>query len=289
MKEHVKHSVLEYIRQYFFIVLGLFIFAFGWSAFLIPSKIIGGGVAGISTLLYYSFGIPVGVWYFLINIGLIILGYRTLGKRFALNSIFGIVINTLFFMILPKFITHPLVQDQFMASLIGAGLAGAGLGIAFSNGGNSGGTDIIALIMSHYRNVSPGKVILYTDALIILSSYIVFHSVEKLVYGYVVMAVTAYAIDLVMEGQRQSYQIMVFSQQSPSIAQRIVSEVGRGVTMWKGYGWFTKKPFEVLLVVARKQDEAQILRIIKEEDEKAFVSVSKVQAVFGLNFERIKV
>ncbi len=284
-----KHTFFQLVKQYFFIILGLLIFAFGWSAFLIPSKIVGGGVAGISTLLYYTFGIPVGVWYLLINIGLILLGYKTLGRHFALNSIFGILLNTLFFMVMQKIFTQPLVSDQFMATLIGAGLAGAGLGIAFTNGGNSGGTDIIALIISNYRNISPGKVILYTDALIILSSYLVFHSVEKLVYGYVVMAVTSYAIDLVMEGQRQSFQIMVFSQNTHQIAERIVSEVGRGVTLWRGYGWFTKKEFDILLVVARKQDESQILSVIKEEDDKAFVSVSKVQAVFGLNFERIKV
>ncbi len=284
-----KQTVFQIVRQYFLIILGLLIFAFGWSAFLIPSKIVGGGVAGISTLLYYSFGIPVGVWYFLINIGLILLGYKTLGKRFAINSLFGIVLNTLFFMVMQKIFVRPLVNDQFMATLIGASLAGAGLGIAFTNGGNSGGTDIIALIVSNYRNISPGKVILYTDALIILSSYLVFHSVEKLVYGYVVMAVTSYVIDLVMEGQRQSFQIMVFSQKTHEIAERIVHEVGRGVTLWRGYGWFTKKEFDILLVVARKQDEARILSVVKDEDDRAFVSVSKVQAVFGLNFERIKV
>ena len=283
-----KQSLFQLIRQYFFIILGLFIFAFGWSAFLIPSKIIGGGVAGISTLFYYAFDIPMAVWYFLINLGLILLAYKTLGKRFALNSVFGILLNTLFFSILQNMIREPLVSDQFMASLIGAGLAGVGLGIAFSNGGNSGGTDIIALIISNYKNISPGKVILYADVLIILSSYFLFHSVEKLVYGYVVMAVMAYTIDLVMEGQRQSFQIMVFSSKTHKIAERISNEIGRGVTLWRGYGWFTKKEFDVLLVVARKHDKVSILKIVKEEDDKAFVSVSKVQAVFGLNFERIK-
>ncbi len=286
MKNQTKFQV---IRSYVFIVFGLFIFAFGWTAFLIPSKIVGGGVAGISTLLYYSFGLPVGVWYLLINVGLVLFGMKTLGKRFALNSVFGILTNTLLFMVLQPVFKEPLVSDQFMAALIGGGLAGVGLGIAFANGGNSGGTDIIALVVSYYRNISPGRIILYIDVFIIASSYLVFHSVEKIVYGYVVMAVASYTIDLVLEGERQSFQFMVFSRKNPDIARRISQEVGRGVTLWKGYGWYSKREFDVMLVVGRKHDKGHIMRIINEVDENAFVSVSKVQAVFGENFERIKI
>ncbi len=277
------------LKSYFFITLGLILFVFGWTAFLIPSKIIGGGVSGISTLLYYTFDIPVGIWYLLINIGLVVFGMKTLGKKFALNSVFGILTNTALFMIMQPLFPQPLVSDQFMAALIGAGLAGAGLGIAFANGGNSGGTDIIALVVSHYRNISPGRIILYIDVLIIASSYLLFHSVEKIVYGYVVMAVTSYTLDLVLEGQKQSFQIMVFSRKNQDIAKRISQEVGRGVTLWKGYGWYSKNEFEVLLVIGRKYDRSQIMKIIKETDDRAFVSVSRVQAVFGENFERIKV
>ncbi len=284
-----KNKILAELRSYLFITFGLVIFVFGWTAFLIPSKIIGGGVSGISTLLYYAFDIPVGIWYLLINIGLILFGWKTLGKKFALNSIFGILTNTALFMIMQPIFPQPLVSDQFMAALIGAGLAGTGLGIAFANGGNSGGTDIIALVISHYRNISPGRIILYIDVLIIASSYILFHSVEKIVYGYVVMAVTSYTLDLVLEGQKQSFHIMVFSKKNHQIAERISKEVGRGVTLWKGYGWYTKHEFDILLVIGRKYDRSQIMRIIKEEDDRAFVSVSKVQAVFGENFERIKV
>ncbi len=283
-----KNSLFHLLRSYFFIILGLVIFTFGWTAFLIPSKIVGGGVAGISTLLYYSIGIPVGVWYLIINIFLVLLGMKTLGKRFALNSVFGIVINTILFTIFQSIFHHPIVQDQFMATLIGGALAGVGLGIAFANGGNSGGTDIIALVVSHYKNISPGRIILYIDVFIIASSYLLFHSVEKIVYGYVVMAVTSYTLDLVLEGQKQSFQIFVFSSENQRIASRISNEIGRGVTLWKGYGWYSKREFEILLVIARKHDKMNIMKIIKQEDKNAFVSVSPVQAVFGQNFSEIK-
>ncbi len=284
-----KKRIFNEVKSYFFITLGLVIFAFGVSAFLIPAKIVGGGVSGIAMLLYYATGLPVGFWYFIINIGLLYWGLKKLGKKFALNSLYGVLVNTALFMIFQPLFPRPLVADQFMASLIGAALSGAGLGIAFANGGNSGGTDIIALIISENKNISPGRIILYLNVVIIASSYLLFHSVEKIVYGYVVMAVTSYALDLTLEGQKQSFQIIVFSRANHTIAERISREVGRGVTLWNGYGWYTKRPFDILLVVAHKYDRSKILKIIKQEDEKAFVTMTKVQAAFGENFEHIKV
>ena len=280
---------LTVLKSYFFITLGLAISAFGWTAFLIPSKIIGGGVTGVSTLLYYYIGLPVGIWYLIINVFLVLIGTKHLGKKFALNTIFGILMNTTLFMILQPVFKTALVSDQFMAALIGGGLAGAGLGIAFANGGNSGGTDIIALIVSKYRNISPGRIILYLDIVIIASSYVVFHSVEKIVYGYVVMAVASYTLDLVLQGEKQSFQIFVFSKKSQQITDRILKDIGRGVTIFKAYGGYTKKPIDVLMVIGRKYDKMQIMKLIKETDNQAFISISKVQAVFGQNFEELKI
>ncbi|NJO92775.1 MAG: YitT family protein [Chloroflexia bacterium] len=175
-----------------------------------------------------------------------------------------------------------------MATLIGGGLSGVGVGIAFSHGGNSGGTDIIALIINKYRNVSPGRVFVYFDVVIIAASWFVFHSVEKIVYGYVVMAVGAYTVDLWLNGNRQSFQIMIYSNLSQVISERISKEVKRGVTCLKGFGWYSKKDIEVVMVIARKDDKQKILRIAKETDSKAFISVAKVMGVFGHNFEEIK-
>ena len=285
----MKTKLLEELKSYFLITLGLTIFAFGFTAFLLPEKIVGGGVSGIGMLLYYATNIPVGIWYFLINIGLLVYGFKKLGKKFAINSLFGVLVNTALFMVMQPLFPKALVSDQFMASLIGATLGGIGLGIAFANGGNSGGTDIIALVISSNRNISPGRIILYLNVIIIASSYFLFHSVEKIVYGYVVMAVSSYALDLTIEGQKQSFQIVVFSKNNHRIAERISKEVGRGVTLWKGYGWYTKHEFDILMVVAHKYDRSRIMQIIKQEDSRAFVTISHVQAAFGENFEHIKV
>ena len=281
-------AVINFIKPYLYITTGLFIFAFGWTAFLIPSEIIGGGISGLGSLIYFSTGFPVGYTTLLVNIVLVIIAMRILGARFGINTIYGIIISSLFFIVLQELIKQPLVNDEFMAALIGGGLSGVGVGIAFSHGGNAGGTDIIALIINKYRNISPGSVFLYIDLLVIASSWFLFHSIEKIVYGYVVMAVSSYSVDLILNGSRQSFQIMIYSRFSKIIAERISNEVERGVTCLKGYGWYSKKDIDVVMVIARKQDKQRILKISKETDDEAFISVAKVMGVFGQNFEEIK-
>ena len=281
-------SVMNFIKPYLYITTGLFIFVFGWTAFLIPSEIIGGGISGLGSLIYFSTGFSVGYTTLLVNIVLVIIAMRILGARFGINTIYGIIISSLFFIVLQELIKQPLVNDEFMAALIGGGLSGVGIGIAFSHGGNAGGTDIIALIINKYRNISPGRVFLYIDLVVIASSWFLFHSIEKIVYGYVVMAVSSYSVDLILNGSRQSFQIMIYSRFSKIIAERISIEVERGVTCLKGYGWYSKKDIDIVMVIARKQDKQKILAISKETDDEAFISVAKVMGVFGQNFEDIK-
>ncbi len=276
------------VKPYLYITFGLVLFSFGWTAFIIPSKIMGGGLAGIGSLVYFAVGIPVGYTTLAINAVLVLIALKTLGAKFGLNTIYGIVVSSFAFIVLQEIIEKPLVDDQFMAALIGGGLGGVGIGIAFSHGGNSGGTDIVALIINKYKNISPGRVFVYVDLIVIASNWFVFHSVEKIVYGYVVMAVGAYAVDLWLNGSRQSYQIMIYSNISPVISERISKEVGRGVTCLKGYGWYSKRDIEVIMVIARKHDKHKIMSIIKETDPKAFISIAKVMGVFGQNFEEIR-
>lgn len=283
-----KKKILHEIRDYFMIVFGLFIYVFSWSAFLIPSGLIGGGVSGVSTLIYFVSGIPVGVSNLAINAILVAIAIRILGAKFGINTIFGIVTSAVLFMILQPLFPKPLVSDPFMCTLIGGMLSAFGIGIAFVNGGNSGGTDIIALVVTHYRNISPGRVIMYLDIIIVASSFLVFQSVEKIVFGYVIMGVFSYTLDTVIEGAKQSYQIVIFSKNNQEIADRIGNELKRGITFLKGEGWYTKSEQDVLMVIAQKHDKQKIMKIINEIDKEAFLSIAKVSGVFGKNFDRIK-
>ncbi len=283
-----KKKNFSFVKSYFLITLGLFINALAWVAFLIPAEIVGGGVTGLSSIIYYASGFPVGVTYLIINSILVLLAIKILGARFGVSSIYGIAMISLFLLILPPFIKPPIPDEKFMSALIGGAIAGIGIAIAFLNGGNSGGTDIIALIINKYRNITPGRVILYLDIFFIASSYLISFDFETVIFGYVVMAVFAYTLDLLLEGAKQSYQLTVISHKSSEIADRISHEVGRGVTMVKGIGWYSKSDIDVLIVIIRKHEKIKIRRIIAETDKNAFITEAKVAAAFGTNFDKIK-
>ncbi len=284
----MKVSIGQGIRDYAFITLGLFINALGWTAFLIPAEITGGGVTGVATLIFYASKFPVGISYLVINIILVIISMKHLGKAFGIKTIYATVILAIFLSVLSGIIKEPIVDENFMAAVIGGILAGAGVGLVFSQGGSTGGTDIIAMIINKYRNISPGKIILYLDIIIISSSFFIFKSIEKIVYGYVTMAITAYTIDMILTGAKRTVQLFIFSKHYEEIANRVGREIRRGITILDGKGWYSKKETKVLLIMVRKPESHHILRIIKDVDPDAFISVSNVMGVYGLGFDRIK-
>ncbi len=283
-----QYPIWDSVKSYAIITLGLFINALAWTAFIIPSGIIGGGVTGLSTLVFYATGFPVGVTFFLINIVLIVLGIKNLGLPFGIRTIYGTIMISVFLSVLQHFISEPFVSDRFMATIIGAMMGGASVGLVFSQGGSTGGTDIIAMIINKYRNISPGKLILYMDVVIISSSYLLFQSIEILVYGFVFMAVASYAIDMVLMGHRQSVQMFIFSKEHEEIAEQIANEIGRGVTLINGKGWYSKTESNILMVVVRRHEANLIFRTIKRIDPEAFISLSNVMGVYGKGFDPIK-
>lgn len=282
--DFLKHN----LKNYVFIALGLLLYTFAWSAFLIPQHLTGGGVTGTATLIYYATGLPTGFSILIINALFILGAIKIIDLKFALNSIFGFGLCSIFFLMFEGKFPQPLVEDQFMCVLITAGLSALGTAIAFINGGNSGGVDILALIITRYKNISPGKVILYHDMIVIACAFWVLKDIEKVVYGYVLMFAFSYVLDMILEGQRQSYQITIFSHQSQQIADRISAETGRGVTLIKAQGHYSQQPIDVIIVIAHRNDKKPIMRIIHETDKNAFLSVAKVSSVYGQNFDKIK-
>ncbi|MEE1098023.1 MAG: YitT family protein [Bacteroidales bacterium] len=285
------------VLQYLLIVIGIMMYCFSWSVFLVPTHIIGGGVVGLATIIFYLTGIPIGVTNFAVNGILLIIGYRILGGKFGLNTIIGMVTASLS-LILFQQILEVQNMDCFKfenmelvtKAILGGVVSGLGIGICFINGGNSGGSDIIALIVTKYRNVSPGSVILIVDAFVIASTLLVPDGlgVEGMVYCYIVLVAFTYTLDLVVEGQKQTYQITIMSQLNEQIADAIGNEVKRGVTLLNGWGWYSKKDQKVLLVIAQKKDRVEIMRLVKTIDPNAFISVAKTQGVYGKNFDTIK-
>lgn len=289
--KNIKHEILSYVL----ITLGILIYTFAWSAFMLPAKIVGGGVSGISSVLNIAVGIPlpIGVLNFIINGILLAIGFKVLGPKFGANTIYGIVMSSLCFILWQQVLHVENLFDVeqfggFMCAIIGGMLCGAGIGLTFTMGGNSGGTDIIALIISKFYNISPGKVIMYLDIFIIGSSFFVSHRVENVIFGYIVMVTMTYVLDMVLDGNKQSYQVMVFSQKNDEIATAVTNEVGRGATLLDAEGCYTKNHLKVLLMMVHRTDKSRVMQIIHRIDENAFISVSKTQGVYGKNFEKLK-
>ena len=287
-KQHV-------IISYLIITLGILIYTFGWAAVMLPAKIVGGGVSGISSVLYYAVGlhIPIGVMNLVINAILVLIGFKMLGSRFGANTIYGIVMSSLCFILWQQVLHVETLFDVsqfggFMCAIIGGALCGGGIGMTFAMGGNSGGTDIIALIVSKYYNISPGKVIMYLDIFIVGSSFFVSHKIENVVFGYIVMVTMTYVLDMVLDGNKQSYQILVFSQKNKEIGDAITTEVGRGATLLDAEGCYSHQGQQVLMIMVHKTDKPHVMKIIHRIDDNAFISVSKTQGVYGKNFEKLK-
>ncbi|MGL5012852.1 MAG: YitT family protein [Bacteroidales bacterium] len=277
------------LKDYTFIFIGLMLYAVGFTGFLVPHQVVTGGMGGISALIYYATGLPINISFGTINGILLLFAIKLVGFKFSIRTIYGVVILTFLFKFMGDWITEPLVKgDTFMSIAIGAMLCGAGVGLVFTSNGSTGGTDIIAAIVNKYRNITFGRMILYCDILIISSSYILFRDIEKVMYGYVTMAIMTYTVDMLINGIRQSVQFMIFSKQYEEIAEAINKEVNRGVTILDGTGWYSKEPVKVVVVMARRSEAVSIMRLCKSIDHNAFISQSNVIGVYGQGFDQIK-
>ena len=278
----------EIVKDYSIITFGLFVFTIGWMLFIIPAEITGGGISGVAAVIFYATKIPVSISFFVINIILVLIAIKILGANFGVKTIFSIIILTAFFALFQDVVKEPIVDDTFLSAVLGGMAGGIGLGIVFSRGGSTGGTDIFAMIVNKYRNVSPGRVIMLADVIIIASSYFVFKSPEKLVYGYVVMWVVSYTLDSFLSGANRSAQMFIISKKFTEIAEFINTEATRGVTLLDGTGWYTKEDTKIVMSVVRKKETSAIFRKIKEIDPDAFISMGSVMGVYGQGFDKIK-
>jgi uncharacterized membrane-anchored protein YitT (DUF2179 family) len=280
---------IDSVKEYITIIFGLAIYALAWTGFLLPHKITTGGVTGIGALLYFSKGIPVAATYLVINCFLLAISIKIIGLKFCVRTIFGVVVLTVFLSVSQTLIKSPLlVSEPFMACVVGGVLAGLGVGIVFTANGSTGGTDIIAMVVNKYRNVTIGRVMMYCDLIIISSSWFIFHSFDKIVFGLVTLVIMTYFVDFVVNGVRQSVQFLIISHKYEEIAKRINAEAGRGVTVLDGMGWYSKESSKVLMVMARKNESVKIFRIVKQVDSNAFVSQSSVIGVYGKGFDIMK-
>ena len=291
-----KTKVLNHLWDYFLMTIGSVIFCMAWTSIIIPTGLTSGGLTGLCTIIEYATNgvIPMGIPYWIMNIGLLVIGFLSLGRAFGIKTIYVILLTSVLFNVLPEFEAlkyYGFVEndEKLLAALIGAAMEAVGLGIVLLRGGSSGGTDIIAMIINKYWPVSPGKVYLYTDIFIIaLLLFIPDKTLIDVVYAYIIMLGFSFGIDFVLLGNKSSVQILVFSSKYEQIADHIINDVHRGVTALQSVGWYSQKESKVLLIVSRKYQMNEVIKEIKEIDPKAFVSVSTAMSVYGEGFEEVK-
>lgn len=304
----LKTSHFTLIKEYLLITLGLTLYALGWALFLTPNGMLGGGVTGFSALLQYATGglIPLSVTYFVMNILLLLIGTRILGTGFGAKTIYAIIMTSIMLELTQRcipteFTTYFANQGEIVCAVLGGIMAGVGIGLSMSQGGSTGGTDIIALVWCKFKPASPGKIILIIDVIIILSSILLplkdaegillepAPKIALVIFGLMQVAVCGFAIDMYISGSKQSVQVFIFTKKVEEMADTIAFDMKRGVTVLPAKGWYSKEEKEVIMVVTRKTDLNLLFRYVKSIDPEAFMSVSSVMGVYGQGFDTIKV
>ena len=281
---------LAVLWDYFLMTVGSVIFCMAWTSFIIPNGLASGGLTGFCTIIQYGTGIPVGVTYPILNVVLLLLGFLALGKGFGFKTVYVIALTSILFEVLPKFPQlEVLMNEKLLVALVGSGMESIGIGLVLLRGGSTGGTDIVAMIINKYWPVSPGRVYLLTDIVIITCLlFVPGKGFVDMIYAYVLMLGFSFGVDYVLLGNKSSVQILVFSSKYKEIADHIISEVDRGVTALQSVGWYSQKESKVLLIIARKQQMNEVVNEIKSIDKSAFISVSTAMSVFGEGFEEVK-
>lgn len=298
-----RQDFLYEVKDYVNITLGLLLYTFSFTLFLLPYQIVTGGISGIGAIVFYSTGFPVQYTFFIINAVLIVLALKILGWKFLTKTIYATFMLTLFLEIFQDIITMPNGEfykilgenNDFMSLLIGCMMTGTALAIVFLNNGSTGGTDIVAAVLNKYHNITLGKALIMIDICIISSCLFIdsFGAIDlrcrKVVFGLCTMVIECLMLDYVMFWQRQSVQFLIFSKKYQEIAYEITRVTDHTLTILDGHGYYTGMPTKVICLLAKKRESLLIFRIVKSIDPNAFVSQSAVIGVYGEGFDAIKV
>lgn len=298
MKEKTR-IILYRVWEYLAMTAGCLLFCLAWECFIIPNNFTSGGLTGLCTIIQYATNgaVPVAYSYGIINVFLLVIALIVFGARFGIKTLFCIALTTLLFEVLPQFdFLHSVegnflyIPEKLVLPVVGGLMEGVGLAIIFIYGGSTGGSDIIAFVVNKYWPVSIGRMYIYMDMVIIAALLLLPGKVfADVIYGFIMMIVSATTLDAVMLGRQSTVQLLIFSDKYQEIADYINKRMDRGVTALQATGWFTKQDKQVLLVLLRKRELPEISKVIKSLDHKAFMSVTSAKGVYGEGFEEIKV
>ena len=297
------NSLMNDAKDYIFILLGIAVYAIGFTAFVLPYHVVIGGMAGLGTLVYFATSglIPVAVTMYGVNLLLLLAGGKMLGKAFVMRTIFGATSASLFIGAIEGYFLSrpPLVDEPAMSIILGGILMGLGIGTIYIHNGTSGGSDIVAACVAKVSNVSVGRTIMLVDmSIVALSFFLPFEgtleqriqeSVPRIIYGWVCIFLYSYITDQLINTNRQATQFIIFSNKWKEIADNINRDAHRGVTIVDGMGWYSKHEVKLLMVWCRKIESVTIFRIVKSVDSDAFITQTAVNGVYGKGFDQMKV
>ena len=279
----MKHDVRENIVDYVYVIVGAAVIAIGFNVFLLPNQVASGGVSGISTILHGLFGWNPGIVQYAFNIPLFIAGVLLLGKKFGIKSFIGTI--TLPFIVLLTNSWEPWTDNPLLGALFGGIVVGLGIGLVFKGNASTGGTDLLAQIITKYTGLTLGTSVLLIDGIIAISAAVVF-DLEKGLYALIGLYVTTKTIDIIQLGFSQSKMVYIITLKQDEVREAIYAEINRGVTKLPAIGGYTGEARPVLMVVGYQTEFTKLKQLIKSVDPSAFVIVSDAYEVLGEGFKR---
>ena len=308
-------SILTTFKEYFLMAMGMFLYSFGWICCILPANAAGGGATGLSLLLYHLTGgaISIGTMVLIINAILLIIAGFIVGWNFGIKTIYCVVVMSFIMHFLQVWFTTPdgwvaqiitvrdaltvpegtivdlfNLKNRLLSAILGGICSGVGVALCFQQGGSTGGSDIVVMIVNKFYTISYGKFIRYTDGVIISSAlFLPEVGIDGVIYGFVMVAVFSYTVDMILSGNQQSSQIFIFSKDYKSMADAINNEAKRGATVIDAIGWYSKENSKIVMCVCRKRDLAMVLKVVRSVDPDAFITIGSVMGVYGKGFEAL--
>ena len=297
--------------------LGMFLYSFGWLCCILPADAAGGGATGLSLLIYHLTGgaISIGTMVLIINAILLVIAGFVVGWNFGIKTIYCVVVMSVIMHFLQMWCTvgEPgswiadmivardgltnmqgkivdifNLDNRLLSAILGGICSGVGVAMCFQQGGSTGGSDIVVMIVNKFYTISYGKFIRLTDGVIISSAlFLPDVGIDGVIYGFVMVAVFSYTVDMILSGNQQSSQIFIVSKDHKAMADAINQEAKRGATVIDAMGWYSKENSKIVMCVCRKRDLAMVLKVVRNVDPEAFITIGSVMGVYGKGFEAL--
>jgi len=281
--QHKSMKRATLFRRCFFLLLGAILFSVGLEIFLVPNHIIDGGIVGISIITSVLSGIPLGLLLLVLNVPFLFLGYKQIGKTFALSTLFAVTVMSIGTTMLHH--VKPLTIDPLLASVFGGIILGIGVGLVIRSGGSLDGTEIVAILISKKSAFSVGEIVMFINIFILGSAGFVF-GWDRAMYSLIAYYIAYKMIDVTIEGFDESKSVWIISENAEVIGDAIIHRLGRGVTYLNGEGGFTGGSKKVIFCVITRLEEAKMKSIVEERDPAAFLAVGNIHDVRGGRFKK---